>query len=169
MIPAFAKQTPALQTCCGGHRTLPRSILGWQIWVCIQPHIPRHPAPLSSAANVRTKILDFRGFDSSIILHIRGGFLMPIGNFMENSSQQISVGIVLVGRLGIPVAFLSGRAARQTKGGKSRAHIRPHTNIGSQGARALAREVVWSSQPRICRPRQRASIMCYKCSIVYTI
>ena len=30
----------------------------------------------SSTANLRTKILDFRGFDSSIILILRGGNLM---------------------------------------------------------------------------------------------
>ena len=34
-------------------------------------------------ANLRTKILDFRGFDSSIILMSRGGILMSIGHFPE--------------------------------------------------------------------------------------
>ena len=34
----------------------------------------------SSTAKLRTKILDFRGFDSSIILLLRGGILMSIGN-----------------------------------------------------------------------------------------
>ena len=51
-------------------------------------------------ANLRTKILDFRGFDSSIILSIRGEILMPIGNFPEMLSPRILVGIILVGRLG---------------------------------------------------------------------
>ena len=32
-------------------------------------------------ANLRTNIMDFRGFDSSIILNVRGGILMSIGNF----------------------------------------------------------------------------------------
>ena len=34
-------------------------------------------------ANLRTKILDFRGSDSSILLIIRGGILMSIGSFPE--------------------------------------------------------------------------------------
>ena len=40
-------------------------------------------------ANLRAKILDFRGFDSSRILSSRGGILMSIGNFREMSSQAI--------------------------------------------------------------------------------
>ena len=40
-----------------------------------------------------TKILGFRGFDSSIILILRGGILMSIGSFPEMSSQQILEGI----------------------------------------------------------------------------
>ena len=32
-------------------------------------------------ANLRTKIPDFRGFDSSMILSLRGGIQMPMGNF----------------------------------------------------------------------------------------
>ena len=45
-----------------------------------------HPAPSAwpSTANLRTKILDFRGFDSSIILRLRGGILMSIGSFPES-------------------------------------------------------------------------------------
>ena len=34
-------------------------------------------------ANLRTKILDFRWFDSSRILHLRGAILMSIGNLPE--------------------------------------------------------------------------------------
>ena len=54
------------------------------------------------AANLCTKILDFRGFDSSMILILRGGLLMSIGNSLEILSQPILVGILLVGRLGVP-------------------------------------------------------------------
>ena len=43
-------------------------------------------------ANLRTKILDFRGFDSSIILILRGGILMSMGNSLESLSQAISAG-----------------------------------------------------------------------------
>ena len=47
--------------------------------------------------NLCTKILDFGGFDSSIILILRGGMLMSIRNFAESLSQGILVGIILVG------------------------------------------------------------------------
>ena len=45
--------------------------------------------------------MDFRGFDSSVILILRGGILRPIGNLPESLSQAILVGIMLVGRLGV--------------------------------------------------------------------
>ena len=44
---------------------------------------------------------DFRGFDSSRILNSRGGTPRPIGISPEILSQQILVGIILVGRLGV--------------------------------------------------------------------
>ena len=54
-------------------------------------------SPMSGGtANLPTKILDSRGFDSSIILILRGGILMPIGNLLEMLSQGILVGIILV-------------------------------------------------------------------------
>ena len=53
----------------------------------------------SHTANLRTD-MDFRGFDSSIILILRGGILMSNGDFLESLSQAILVGILLVGRLG---------------------------------------------------------------------
>ena len=56
-------------------------------------------------ANLRTKILDFRGFDSSRILIPRGGILTSIGNFPEILNQAILVGIILAGRLGVHVCF----------------------------------------------------------------
>ena len=45
-------------------------------------------------ANLRTKILDFTESDSSRILSLRSGTLMPIGNSPEVSSQQILAGII---------------------------------------------------------------------------
>ena len=50
-------------------------------------------------ANLCPKILDLRGFDSSIILILRGGILMSIGNFPKCLSPQILVGIISVERL----------------------------------------------------------------------
>ena len=52
-------------------------------------------------ANLPSNIVDFRGFDSSIILMLRGGILMAIGDFPESLSRAMLVGIiVLVGKLG---------------------------------------------------------------------
>ena len=53
--------------------------------------------------NLPTKIMDFRGFDSSIIFILRGGIPRPIGNFPESLGQAILVGTMLVGRLGVLV------------------------------------------------------------------
>ena len=45
--------------------------------------------------------MDFRGFDSSIILILRGEIPRPIGNFPESLTQAMLVGVMLVGRLGV--------------------------------------------------------------------
>ena len=63
------------------------------------------------AANLLTKILDLRGFDSSIILILRGEILRPIGNFLEILSRQILAGRFFVGRLGVDVGDSSAREA----------------------------------------------------------
>ena len=53
--------------------------------------------------NLPTNIVDFRGFDSSIMLILKKGILMSIGNLPESLSQAmlVLVGIMLVGRLGV--------------------------------------------------------------------
>ena len=51
--------------------------------------------------NLPTTIVDFRGFDSSIMLILRGGIPRPIGNFPEGLTQAMLVGIMLVGGLGV--------------------------------------------------------------------
>ena len=55
----------------------------------------------NTLANLRAKILDFRGFDSNIILIQRGVILMSIGDFPENLSRAMFVGMMLAGRLGV--------------------------------------------------------------------
>ena len=45
--------------------------------------------------------LDFRGFDSSVVLNLRGGILRPIGDFPESLSPAMLVGVMLVGGLGV--------------------------------------------------------------------
>ena len=59
------------------------------------------PSQRLTTANLRTEILDFRGFDSSRLLILRGGIPWPIGNYQESLSQRILVGNILVGRLGV--------------------------------------------------------------------
>ena len=61
-------------------------------------------------ANLRTKILDFGGFDSSRILTSKGEILMFMGNFPQGLGQQVLAGIILVGRLGVRPSrvYLSG-------------------------------------------------------------
>ena len=63
-----------------------------------------------STANLRTKIMDFRGFDSSRILILRVGIPMRIGNSPESLSQ-----LILIGRLGVaPLCNSCRRLAEQT-------------------------------------------------------
>ena len=61
------------------------------------------PCQLVCTANLRTKIMDFTGFDSSIILIIRGGIHMSIRISPEVLSQRILAGVILVGRLDVVV------------------------------------------------------------------
>ena len=49
--------------------------------------------------HLSTNIVDFRGFDSSIISIYRGGIPRPIGDFLESLTQAMLVGVMLVGRL----------------------------------------------------------------------
>ena len=56
-------------------------------------------------SNLRTKIVDFRGFDSNTILIQRGGIPRPMGNFPEGLSQAMLLRIFLVGRLGVYLAL----------------------------------------------------------------
>ena len=49
-----------------------------------------------ATADLRTKILDFGGFDSNGILSLRGGVLMSMGNSPETLRQHILVAGFLV-------------------------------------------------------------------------
>ena len=64
--------------------------------------------------------LDFRRFDSTTVLIVRGGVLRFIGNFPELLSQRISVGMILVGRLAA-----------------SRARPRPHEDYAASSEQQL--------------------------------
>ena len=56
---------------------------------------------VTPTANLRTKILDFGGFDSSIIFIIRGGIMVSVGKVSAIWSREILVGLILVWRLGV--------------------------------------------------------------------
>ena len=70
-----------------------QATLRWRVSkiVAFRVHEIHHYRVIARTANLRTKILDFRGFDPSIISVLRGGILM-----------FILAGIILVGRLRIP-------------------------------------------------------------------
>ena len=59
-------------------------------------------------ANLCTKILDFRWFDSSISLNLWGGILMSIGDFLEILSQAILAGINLCREIGLSATRAGG-------------------------------------------------------------
>ena len=60
--------------------------------------------PDQSTADLLTNIMDFRGFDSSVILILRGGIPRPIGDSPENLNQAMLVGVMLAGRLSVHTA-----------------------------------------------------------------
>ena len=72
--------------------------------------------------------MDFGGFDSSIILNLRGVIPKPIGNFSEclqGLSQAILVGIILVGRLGVHgLGTVPPAVKRTVKNGNCKHHRR---------------------------------------------
>ena len=52
-------------------------------------------------ANLPTNIVDFGGFDSSIMLFLRGGILMSMGDFPDSLTRAMLVGTMLVGKSGV--------------------------------------------------------------------
>ena len=95
LLPPSVKRTCARKTCkahvvCGSSHALPlttyllRSLDAHYSGASVKPrHLHDQP---NSTANLRTKILDFRGFDSSRMLTLRGGILRPTGDFPESWS-----------------------------------------------------------------------------------
>ena len=51
--------------------------------------------------------MDSTGFDSSIMLFVRGGILMTIGDSPEDLTQAMLVGIMLVGIIIIIIVIIS--------------------------------------------------------------
>ena len=101
----------------GSQRTSGTSCLGRSLLSCdIPTHTPANKSstnfPLypffQQTANLPTNVVDFRGFDSSTTLILRGEILMSIGSFPESSSQAMIVGVMLVGRLGVCLFITTG-------------------------------------------------------------
>ena len=51
--------------------------------------------------NLPTNIVDFRRFDSSIMLCLRSGIPRSVRDFTESVSQAMLAGVMLVGTLGV--------------------------------------------------------------------
>ena len=104
-------------------------------------------------ANLPTKILDFRGFDSSRSLIVRGGISRPTGNLAESLRRATLVGIILVVRLG-RVRF----ALRQTFAATP--HLVPRRTAASSAERDVQYGCVqlWGGRPHAVdfqKPHQR--------------
>ena len=108
---------------------LDRDLLGTPVYFCLLSKSLElwcfTPPWRAYGHNLRTKTLDFRGFDSSIVLILRGGIIMSIGRFPESLSQAILAGIISVGRLGAAAldCAIDGSDIRCARGARSRDSI----------------------------------------------
>ena len=76
------------------------------------------PAHGSSDRADNRRGMDFGGFDSSIVLILRGGIPRPVGNFLESLSQAILGGIMLVGKLGVRPFYVQRSRMLISRGAK---------------------------------------------------
>ena len=91
--------------------SLIRRETGYETWQTLRARAqvfgdpsPQTPARTrAGTANLRTKILDLRGFDSKRTLKVEGcnSHVHRESNLQESLGQQILVGIILAGRLGV--------------------------------------------------------------------
>ena len=89
------------------------------------------------------------------MLVLRGGILMPIGNFPESLRQAILVGIILVGRLGDPTIAISPAGPAQRQDGPGlRAPRRDRAGSEGRGGRRLD-----AGQVPICHVMSFAYVM----------
>ena len=75
--------------------------LRWKDIEMVSQRMPHCKSLYYTTPNLPTNIMDFRGFDSRIILMLGVGIPRPKWDFPEMLSQAIVVGIMLVGRLGV--------------------------------------------------------------------
>ena len=93
--PVFSESLLGFGVSSGGFRDIASSFGRLPPWTTRRTTSPG-PGIGAGKANLRTKILDLRGFDSITIVSLRGGIPRSIRNFPESLSQGI-----LVGRLGV--------------------------------------------------------------------
>ena len=70
----------------------------WWLWLSLWLGATPCNGRLGTTANLRTMILDSRGFDSNILLTLRGGIRMYIGNLPKVLSRRILVWIINLSR-----------------------------------------------------------------------
>ena len=101
--------------------------------------------------NLPTNIVDFGGFDSSIMLILRGGIPGPKGDFPESLSQAMSVG-----RLGPGVVRLGSRSPAHSRCVEwvsfLRNAVRPFSYLGFMYLRLQSLDSEQSKTNRVLRP-----------------
>ena len=78
---------------CLGGASCPTLLVQYGLSCCLRTYLSDTPS--------LPNMVDFRGFDSSIILIQRGGTPRLIGDFPESLSQAMLVGVMLIGRLDV--------------------------------------------------------------------
>ena len=122
------------------------------IYIYIYTHYKSPPLQLSRA-NLRTNIMEFRGFDSNIILSLRGGIPRPTWNFPESLTQAILVGEMLVGRLGV-----SALGAKPPHLRLSRVDRLLFSNSASSNTTSLNSRHLWRCMPLLYVLSARATL-----------
>ena len=74
-------------------------------------------------------IVDFRGFDSSVILILRGGIPRFTGDFPESLRQAMLVGITLVGKVGVVRRVSRGAESRGGREPGERVCVHVHVHL----------------------------------------
>ena len=72
--------------------------------------------------------MDFRGFDSSATLSLRGGIPRPKGDFPESSSKAMLVGCNVSKEIGVPLLIGAARPIDSSLVGAARARD-PHVQM----------------------------------------
>ena len=116
--------------------------------------------------NLPTNIVDFGGFDSIIVLFVRGGIPRPTGNFPESLSQAMLVGTILVGRSGVVVEVMVAKLTAVLAPASHRDLWRRARHRGSPGSPGRARGLGRAALGGARAARAKCICMCM-CMCVY--